>query len=223
MAFMSGSRESDPPAQVPLAGIKDLTPAGDQLFLNAVCFMATCGPPLVAGDTNGNGMGGEFPADFNPIRDNFRKTVTSRAAGDLVTNGRVDFADFREWKTAHLGMGGSLEGLDLSFVANVPEPQTLTLLITVVASLVARRRPACSSYSRFRQANPIRFHTARNNASPFKSFTMAASGDLRVLVGLACSCCAVVCNRFESRSRLAGMIRTLSLRRGWHGCRWCHG
>ncbi len=40
-------------------------------------------------------------------------------------------------------MGGSLEGLDLSFVTNVPEPQTLTLLITVVASLVTRRaRPA---------------------------------------------------------------------------------
>ncbi len=90
MTFMSGSRESDPPAQVPLAGIKDLTPAGDQLFLNAVCFMATCGPPLVAGDTNGNGIGGEFPADFNPIRDNFRKPVTSRAQATwLLTAGSI--------------------------------------------------------------------------------------------------------------------------------------
>jgi hypothetical protein len=143
LSFMSGSRESDPPAQVPLAGIKDLTPAGDQLFLNAVCFMATCGPPLVAGDTNGNGVGGEFPADFDPIRNNCQKTVTSRAQGDLVVNGRVDFDDFRQWKNAHLGMGGSLEGLDLSF-ANVPEPTTIGLASVAVCGVVAcaRRRRA---------------------------------------------------------------------------------
>jgi hypothetical protein len=143
MAFMSGNREPATPADIPLAGQKDLTPAGDQLFLNAVCFMATCGPPLVPGDTNGNGIGGEFPADFDPIRMNFQSTVTSRAQGDLVTNGVVDFDDFRQWKAAHLGMGGSLEGVDFSFATNVPEPNTggLLLLATTIAACLRRRRP----------------------------------------------------------------------------------
>jgi hypothetical protein len=140
LSFLSGSRESDPPAQVPLAGIKDLTTAGDQLFLNAVCFMATCGPPLVPGDTNGNGVGGEFPADFDPIRNNFQKNVTSRAQGDLVLNGIVDFDDFRQWKAAHLGMGGSLDGLDLSFAANIPEPTTLGLAIFAMGGVAAQAR-----------------------------------------------------------------------------------
>jgi hypothetical protein len=141
MAFLSGNREPATPADIPLAGQKDLTPAGDQLFLNAVCFMDTCGPPLVSGDTNGNGIGGEFPADFDPIRNNFYKNVTSRAQGDLVTNGRVDFDDFRQWKAAHLGMGGSLEGLDLSFGPNVPEPSSagLFLMAMILGSMQCRR------------------------------------------------------------------------------------
>jgi hypothetical protein len=140
MVFLSGNREPATPADIPLAGQKDLTPAGDQLFLNAVCFMSVCGPPLVPGDTNGNGTGGEFPADFDPIRNNFQKTVTSRAQGDLVTNGVVDFDDFRQWKAAHLGMGGSLEGVDFSFATNVPEPASFALAIVAVCGLGARAR-----------------------------------------------------------------------------------
>jgi hypothetical protein len=136
LSFMSGSRESDPPAQVPIAGIKDLTPAGDQLFLNAVCFMSSCGPPLVPGDTDGDGIV-EF-SDFDPIRANFRKVVTSRTQGDLVTNGRVDFADFQQWKTAFTGGGGSLAGLDSGF-SNVPEPGVCALLLLTAACLVTTR------------------------------------------------------------------------------------
>jgi hypothetical protein len=140
MVFLSGSREHDG-GGVPTAGGYDLSPTGEQLFLNSVCFMVGgCGPPLVPGDTDGNGTV-NF-ADFGPIQTNFRKSVTSRAQGDLVTNGVVDFADFRQWKGAFLGMGGSLAGLDLGFIANVPEPTTagLVLLTTMIVGSVRCRR-----------------------------------------------------------------------------------
>jgi hypothetical protein len=138
MAFLSGTREPSSPNPIALAGIHDLTPQGDQLLLNSVCFMVGgCGPPLVPGDTDGNGTV-NF-ADFGPIQTNFRKSVTSRAQGDLVANGMVDFADFREWKGAFLGMGGSLAGLDLGFIANVPEPSTGILLSIAVAALAGCR------------------------------------------------------------------------------------
>jgi len=97
------------------------------------------GGPLILGDTDGDGIGGEFPDDFNPIRANFRKSVTSREMGDLVPNGIVDFDDFREWKAAHLGGGGSLEGLDLGFL-NVPEPSTGALALVAMLGIGVRRR-----------------------------------------------------------------------------------
>ena len=98
------------------------------------------GPPPVLGDTDGDGIGGEFPDDFEPIRANFRKMVDAREMGDLVRNGRVDFDDFREWKAAHLGGGGSLEGLDLGFL-NVPEPSTGALALVAMFGIgVGRRR-----------------------------------------------------------------------------------
>jgi hypothetical protein len=137
MAFLSGTREPATPADIPLAGVKDLTPAGDQLFLNSVCFMiGGCGPPLVPGDTDGDGI--VELTDFDPIRANFRKSVTARTQGDLVPNGIVDFADFEQWKTAFAGGGGSLAGLDLGF-ANVPEPGACALLIFAMCSLVTSR------------------------------------------------------------------------------------
>ena len=89
--------------------------------------LAPAGTGFILGDTNGNGTGGEFPDDFDPIKMNFRKAVTMRSQGDLVPNGRVDFADFREWKAAFLGGGGSLADIDLSFAASVPEPATWLL------------------------------------------------------------------------------------------------
>jgi hypothetical protein len=94
--------------------------------------VAASGPPLLPGDTDNNGMV-EF-ADFEPIRDNFRKMVSSRALGDLVSNGVVDFDDFRQWKTAFIGGGGSLAGLELGvFGTSVPEPSSAVVLLVSVA------------------------------------------------------------------------------------------
>jgi hypothetical protein len=96
--------------------------------------VAASGPPPVLGDVDGDGTGGEFPDDFTPIQNNFRKSG-NRSMGDLSGNGTVDFPDFREWKSAHLGMGGSLAGVDLGFLgAAVPEPNSLA--ISLVASLI---------------------------------------------------------------------------------------
>jgi len=85
--------------------------------------------PIIPGDTNANGIGGEFPDDFDPIRANFRQMVAERSDGDLVRDGLVDFKDFREWKTAFLSGGGSLADVDLSFITNVPEPGTGLLAV----------------------------------------------------------------------------------------------
>jgi hypothetical protein len=68
-----------------------------------------------------------------------------RSEGDLVTNGFVDFDDYRQWKTAFLAGGGSLAGIDLGFLTSVPEPATgLLAAIAGMALLPAtarRRRP----------------------------------------------------------------------------------
>jgi hypothetical protein len=96
------------------------------------------GPPPVPGDTDGDGIGGEYPDDFTPIQMNFRKSVTMRNEGDLVRNGMVDLSDFHQWKAAFLGMGGSLAGLDLAFFTNVPEPTTFGLVCTAICGLATR-------------------------------------------------------------------------------------
>jgi hypothetical protein len=140
MAFMSGTREPIAPNnQIPIAGVKDLTAAGDQLFLNSVCFMiGGCGPPLVPGDTDGDQVV-DFE-DFEPIRANFRKAVGERTMGDLVDDNIIDFEDFHQWKAAFVGGGGSLAGLDLSFGTNVPEPGTAALLLlAAIATAVFAR------------------------------------------------------------------------------------
>jgi hypothetical protein len=66
--------------------------------------------------------------------------VASRMDGDLVRNGIVDFADFREWKAAFLGAGGSLADIDLSFFTRVPEPSTALLMLLAGAALVCYRK-----------------------------------------------------------------------------------
>ncbi len=61
--------------------------------------------------------------------------------GDLSGNGTVDFPDFREWKSVHLGMGGSLAGLDLGFLGgSIPEPSTAVILLVTLAALAPCRR-----------------------------------------------------------------------------------
>jgi hypothetical protein len=117
--------------------MKDLTPAGETLFKNAICFLVACGPPPVPGDTDGDGV--VELSDFDPIRDNFRNIVSSRAEGDLVPNSRVDFDDFRQWKTAFLAGGGSLAGVDLSF-GSVPEPSAAALALMALLGVCRNRR-----------------------------------------------------------------------------------
>ncbi|HEX2473833.1 MAG TPA: LamG domain-containing protein [Lacipirellulaceae bacterium] len=108
------------------------------LSTTEITSIMTPGNPPVLGDTDGDGIV-EFDDDFGPIRDNFRKVVNSRGQGDLVPNGRVDFDDFRQWKTAFVGAGGSLAGLDLSF-GSVPEPAGATLLLVTLLGVFGFRR-----------------------------------------------------------------------------------
>jgi hypothetical protein len=98
--------------------------------------------PGTPGDVDGNGQINLL--DFDPIRDNFRKMVGTRAEGDLTRDGVVNFSDFHEWKGAFLGMGGSLAGVDFGFLANVPEPATLSfaLMAWLAACQSIRRRPS---------------------------------------------------------------------------------
>jgi hypothetical protein len=83
--------------------------------------------PGIPGDVDGNGVVNLL--DFDPIRDNFRKPVAGRTQGDLTRDGVVNFSDFHEWKGAFLGMGGSLAGVDLGLLTNVPEPASLVLAL----------------------------------------------------------------------------------------------
>jgi hypothetical protein len=110
------------------------------LVMSGVSFDQNVGPTCILGDTDCNNT--VELADFEPIRANFRKQVAGRGDGDLVRNGVVDFDDFHEWKTAFLGGGGSLEGVDLGFLGNVPEPTTGMLLLLASGMLICRRRRA---------------------------------------------------------------------------------
>ena len=103
-------------------------------------FVLRSSMPLIPGDTDGDGTGGEHPDDFEPIRANFRMNVSTREMGDLVTNGVVDFEDFREWKVAFLAGGGSLAGVDFGFLSNVPEPSALVLALVACLGLASVRR-----------------------------------------------------------------------------------
>lgn len=96
-------------------------------------------PPL-AGDVNQNGV--VDLVDFGIIRDHFQLTGQTYGQGNLDFIGRVDFADFRIWKTAFLGGGGSLEGVNLNFLSGVPEPSSfgLAFLAATVWGMAARRR-----------------------------------------------------------------------------------
>jgi hypothetical protein len=91
-------------------------------------YTAETPAPPVPGDTDGDGT--VEPEDLTPIRDNWRLTGRTRTQGNLSGDsaGLVDFADFREWKTAILAGGGSLNDMDLSFAA-VPEPAAVLLVL----------------------------------------------------------------------------------------------
>jgi hypothetical protein len=92
--------------------------------------------PLVLGDTDGDGI--PEPEDLTPIRMNYLTAQTLRTAGDLTGDSFVDFADFRQWKTAILSGGGSLADVDLSFLS-VPEPSAAFLAFLGMSVLAAGR------------------------------------------------------------------------------------
>jgi hypothetical protein len=112
------------------------TPTGADV---AILGLAGSGDAPVLGDTDGDGIGGEYPDDFDPIKNNFRKVVTMKSQGDLVRNNFVDFADFRQWKAAAMASGTSLEGIDFNFLGSVPEPSTAVLVLIGLVGLGARR------------------------------------------------------------------------------------
>jgi hypothetical protein len=90
---------------------------------------------LLPGDVNNDGQ--VNINDFHIIRSNLFKTGQTRAQGDLISNGIVDFADFREWKLrapAGLAASASLGGA-------IPEPGSGMLLAigTALAALAVRR------------------------------------------------------------------------------------
>jgi hypothetical protein len=94
---------------------------------------------LVPGDTNGNGV--VELVDLNPIRQNYRQSVNLRSEGDLTGDLFVDFRDFRQWKTAYIGGGGSLSGVNLAFLT-APEPSSLVMIVMALmgATGAATRR-----------------------------------------------------------------------------------
>ena len=148
VVFLSGSREhaatTDPPApsSSEIAGQYDLTATGQQMFLNAVNYTAGLGL-VVPGDVNRNGV--TDIGDYNIIRDNFLGTGKTRAQGDLIGDGTVDFADFRYWKNNRTpGAAGSELG-DEALLAGlgVPEPGSLALILFgALAWFAASRRRA---------------------------------------------------------------------------------
>lgn len=71
--------------------------------------------------------------DFGFIRDNFQKSATSRAQGDLNGDNKVDFLDYRQWKSNFpFPIGPSLE--------LVPEPATALMSLLAAAALSAAAR-----------------------------------------------------------------------------------
>ena len=90
------------------------------------------------GDVNCDGMI-DVENDFEAIRLHFRRSVTERSDGDLTGDQIVNFDDFREWKVAFLGGGGSLAGLNVNFL-NAPEPSSIGLAMLAALSAVRVRR-----------------------------------------------------------------------------------
>lgn len=100
----------------------------------------------IPGDTNNNSIV-EFEPDFGPIRDNWLETNESfgatlaRTDGDLDLNGEVSIEDFREWKTAFLGVGGTEAQVALAYASlGVPEPTSLAVAAVGLLGLAASPR-----------------------------------------------------------------------------------
>jgi hypothetical protein len=145
--FLSGSREhaatTTPPApsSAEIAGQYDLTPTGQQMFLNAVNYTAGLGF-VVPGDVNRNGV--TDINDYNIIRNNFLQTGRTRAQGDLIGDGTVNFADFRYWKDNRTAgsAGSAMTDAELLAGLGIPEPTSAALAIlgAIACLSVGRRR-----------------------------------------------------------------------------------
>lgn len=100
----------------------------------------------ILGDTNNNSVV-EFEADFGPIRDNWLETnetfgsTLGRTDGDLDLNGEVSIEDFREWKTAFLGAGGTPAQVAFAYASiGVPEPTSVVVATIGLLGLAAAPR-----------------------------------------------------------------------------------
>ncbi|MGI9457595.1 MAG: PEP-CTERM sorting domain-containing protein, partial [Aeoliella sp.] len=108
--------------------------------LNAYKILGNIGNPLSPGDVNGDTMVDEL--DLEVILGNFFVTdpEPTRMQGNLNFDGTVNELDFLLWRNDFLDGGGSLEGLNISFPANVPEPSTVVLMAIGLMALVRLRR-----------------------------------------------------------------------------------
>ena len=104
-------------------------------FTDVTTSSGSCG----LGDADCNGTVDMI--DFEAIRSHFRKTVTLRSDGDLVTNGVVDFADFIQWKTAFSAGGGSMAGMNLDFF-QTPEPSAIGIIFIGTLAFACSPRAA---------------------------------------------------------------------------------
>jgi hypothetical protein len=100
-------------------------PDGTRAPINGIQIVKST---LTPGDVNGDGLANI--TDFHIIRANLFNTNQTRAQGDLVTDGVVDFADYREWKL-RAGAGAAS-----SAALSVPEPSSW-LLLAVCGALAA--------------------------------------------------------------------------------------
>jgi hypothetical protein len=128
MVFLTGSREQGANGTSQQSGMFDLAPDGQTLFLNAVAYLGGSG--FQPGDVDNDGD--VDMNDFNAIRNNFQKTVASRAQGDLTGDGLVNFRDFRQWKTNH--------PFTPPPAGAIPEPATAGLALAAAAALLGMSR-----------------------------------------------------------------------------------
>jgi hypothetical protein len=127
-----------------------------------VWLLASTAPPPVPGDTDGDGVV-ELNDDLNPIRMHYLESVTMRSQGDLNGDEFVTFADFREWKTAFLMVGGSLADVDLNFLSeSVPEPSSIAMACILLSTL-GRRFPRCARTTKKNRRRQICMITTQPN------------------------------------------------------------
>jgi hypothetical protein len=116
----------------------------DELRIGTTYGDVTGISPVLPGDTDEDGTPGEYPDDFAPIRDNFRKSVAARIAGDLVDDNVIDFLDYRQWKTAFVAGGGNVASIEWGSV-QVPEPAAGVLAVVAWGAIMLRRASRFSS------------------------------------------------------------------------------